>query len=145
MVAVRIILPDGTKIEGESGKEVGAAARVLRGASAGIEQTGQRLSRKDRVNGYDVASVTVELLEAIKAAGSIGLSAKEVQDIVDADSGKGIGGRMVRINGYLRRLGFSDSKELFDNPKNRKTGARVWKPKEKLDVAIDAARKAVNG
>ncbi len=160
MRAVTITLPDGTKIEGDSGKEVGEAARVLRAAKIvptepppprvnfGIQRN---LTMRDisdgqsRGNGIDVETTTLELLEAIKTAGNHGLAVDKVQKIVHANTGKGIGGRMVRINGYLRHLGFADSKELFDNPKDRKTGARVWKPKSKLDAAIDAAREAING
>ncbi|HXM82059.1 MAG TPA: hypothetical protein VN929_09040 [Burkholderiales bacterium] len=156
---IKITLPDGAKVEGDDGKEVGEAARAYIGGKRvfpaalpekpkldfhrKIDWSGPDVIRA--VNGYDVAATTLELLEAIKAAGNRGLGAGTVQKIVHADTAKGIGGRMVRINGYLRRLGFLDAKELFDNPKDRKTGARVWKPKEKLDAAIDAARKAVKG
>lgn len=143
----KVRLPNGIEIDDLSASEaMEIAQKVMRDVPRPAEPVAVRVRapRIREVNGYfDTASTTLRLLEEIKAAGSNGLPAERVQEIVHADTGKGIGGRMVRINGYLRRLGFADTNVLFDNPKNRKTGKRVWKPKVDLDDAIDAARKAV--
>jgi hypothetical protein len=151
-----VTLPNGTKIEGESASEVAEAAAALQRLSEpkplsqsdavikNILRTNRNvdLFTPDR-NGFDVKRATLEFLQAIKVAGPQGVGGKEIQTILHADHPKGVGGRMVRVNGYLRRLGFHSTEEIFDNPKDRKLNARIWVPKEKIDAAIDAARKAV--
>jgi hypothetical protein len=99
------------------------------------------MSREAESDNFDTPRSTLAFLEAIKAAGSHGLNGEAVQRILETDKPKGVGGRMVRINGFLRRLGFEGTADLFDNPKDRKAGGRIWKPKRNLDVAIEAVRK----
>lgn len=148
---VKVTLPDGTKIEADSPKEVGETVRAIKGESSGGVTIVKRpiipprplpSAQASEGNGFDPRAVTLELLEAIKAAGQRGVPSGSVQKIVHADHPKGVGGRMVRINGFLKTLGFDDTKHLFDNPRDRDSTGRVWKPKRDIDAAIEAVRKA---
>ncbi len=157
----KITFRDGTIFEGDTPEQVAATAAAFLARqriapamaakkqknAANFKFMSKRVAdtpvRSVRGNGFDIGPATVEFLEAIKAAGSGGLPVERIQTILHAGTPKGIGGRMVRMNGYLRRLGFHNTDNLFDNPKNRKTGKRTWKPKSQIDDAIEAAKKAL--
>lgn len=156
----KITLPGGIIVEGDTPDQAAATAdaflarqRIAPAQEARKQKNSSRKAvvkpvfkmqpRSVRGNGFDIAPATVEFLEAIKAAGPNGVPAARVQEILHAGSPKGIGGRMVRMNGYLRSLGFINTEGIFHNPKNRKTGKRAWKPKPQIDSAIEKAREAV--
>lgn len=150
----KITLPDGTVIEGDSPDDAAATAAAflkVKGAAAVVRIARERPTpfqviiprRHAPINGFDTESVTLALLESIKAAGRKGIPGAKVQEIVHADHPKGVGGRMVRVNGFLKTLGFSDPKAIFDNPRDPDGTSRIWKPKQEIDAAIEAVRKVM--
>lgn len=93
---------------------------------------------------FNLERATVEFLQAIKNGGSQGVAARKIGRILRVEHPKGIGGRMGPIKKYLASIGFNDVDELFENPKSP-LGGRIWKPKAKLDAALEAAKRAIGG
>ena len=84
----------------------------------------------------------VGLLELIKNAPNGGPGVDDLMKVLQVDSPKGIGGRMVRINNILLRAGMKPE-DAYRNPKT--ADGRVWKPGTRIQEAIDRLREAHKG
>lgn len=74
-------------------------------------------------------------LSTIAVSGSQGVPTEDIMKVLEVDAGRGIGGRCVKINNLLSRLGFNDPKEVYVNPKL--AAGRVWRPGPRIHEAIE--------
>lgn len=123
------------------GKPIGAATETARAMP--ITPKSSRADRfklrlRSRRNGANVRTVAVEFLSKIRDAGSEGIAADGLMDILGARHPKGIGSRSAPVNKLIESLGY-DIEDVYDNP--RSPEGRIWKPGPKMDAAIEALKK----
>lgn len=80
-----------------------------------------------------------DFLFRIASAEAKGISTEEVMKVLKVDTGKGVGGRCVRINNILAKLGFTDPSEIYRNPRLA-DGNRVWRSGPKIAEALLALK-----
>jgi hypothetical protein len=81
----------------------------------------------------------IAFLSAIANAGANGADSPTMMKALHVDNAKGIGGRTVKINNLLTKIGFRP-KEVYRNP--RLPDGRVWKRASKFQDAYDAIRRS---
>lgn len=83
--------------------------------------------------------VAIEFLQVLESAPPAGPSIEEIMRAVGVTTGRGIGGRMVRINNILLRAGFEPI-EVYQNPKGSE--GRKWTAGPKLQEALLKLKKS---
>jgi hypothetical protein len=87
-----------------------------------------------------VQILTNNFLMAIASADADGPTTEEIMSAVDVTAGRGIGGRLVRINNFLLKAGLNP-KDVYDNRKTSE--GRVWRAGPRLIDAIQVIKEGV--
>ena len=147
MIASPIIVEkDGVKITCSTVDQAVEVARKLGGAFAVSPEEGLRVSRPvDEDWPYSVQELELILafLTTIQESGQRGADAEKMRKAIQVRNTKAIGPKTVLVNGCLRNLGFPP-KSVYNNDRSPKED-RTWKPRSKIDEAIEAVRRKMNG
>jgi hypothetical protein len=88
-------------------------------------------------NGAEGMNSALTFLTTVTAAGTSGADSEHVMKALDTDEPKGVGGRLVKVNNLLLRLGFSPD-EVYK--KVRTPDGKRWKQGPKIVQAMGAIK-----
>lgn len=126
------VVHEGIEYFASNPVEAAALGRALR--EQGIPKVGRpRIERL--INGEDT---TLAFMNALASAGPSGAEAADLMKALKVDNAKGIGGRSVKINNALLKLGFQPD-HVYHNPRTA-DGNRYWKKGPKFDAAFEAIK-----
>ncbi len=129
----------GIPVEVATPEEAWELIRLSETASGSVPTRAARVVGKvtvirEAIGSREALRWTVDLLQAIKAGGNLGVESDKILPVLNVTSAKGIGGRMAIINKLLVENGLV----LRDVYSNKKTpNGRIWKARKGIDNAIE--------
>lgn len=81
-------------------------------------------------------AMTRDFLFRLASSSGTDVPTEEIMKILKVDTGRAVGGRCVKINNILARLGFDDTDEIYTNPRLAEVG-RVWRPGPRIQEALE--------
>lgn len=129
------ITVNGYEVTASTAAEIAALLRELANTdSAKLGRPKLNLSVKNGANGADAA---LNFLTAVTGAGIHGANSDLVMKALGTAEPKGVGGRLVRVNNLLVKLGFSPE-DVYR--KIRTPDGKRWRAANKLQLAITAIK-----
>ncbi len=114
-----------------------AAALLRELATVEAPKVGRPKLNLPSKNGVEGMNSALTFLTAVTAAGAAGADSEHVMKALDTDEPKGVGGRLVKVNNLLLRLGFSPD-EVYK--KVRTPDGKRWRHGPKIVQAMGSIK-----
>jgi hypothetical protein len=114
-----------------------AAALLRELATAEVPKVGRPKLNLPPKNGTEGMDNALDFLTTVTAGGGSGADSEHVMKALHTDQPKGVGGRLVKVNNMLLRLGFPPN-EVYR--KVRTPDGKRWRQAAKIAQAIAAIR-----